>query len=65
MEVFAQFGGILSEEYSISVQAKSTVLPTQPGGGGGYTAPSQDIKDSGTVTEEGGEVEEEELPAEA
>ncbi|MEW4426055.1 S-layer homology domain-containing protein [Paenibacillus pabuli] len=62
--VFAQLGGIHSEEYAISVQGKSIEMPSQSGGGGGYTAPSQDIKDTGTVTEDSGEVGEEELPAE-
>lgn len=64
VNVFAQLGGIHSEEYSISVEGKTIDLPSQPGGGGGYTTPSQDIKDSGKVTEESGESEEEILPAE-
>ncbi|MCP1186492.1 S-layer homology domain-containing protein [Paenibacillus sp. 1781tsa1] len=60
VNVFAQLGGIHSEEYSISVEGKTIDLPSQPGGG--YTTTSQDIKDSGLGIEDSGEDEEEVFP---
>lgn len=64
VKVIAQLGGIHSEEYSISIEGKTIDLPSQPGGGGGHTAPSPDLKDTGTMTQDSGEGEEEVLPAE-